>query len=178
MSKRKEADAAYQRQEDQRALTLVLAAATDFSIEMKEWAGAVEIDALDKAIDRVKASFLKVEVPKPEPAIPGQLAIDGSVAGGPVAPVRELGAPMAAAYDVPPLCPKCGSAMLTQWGGSWTPLVAGGPGYALQCGHCAHVIPVSERQYEAVVAERKRTIGASDRPAKIIARERRTRGAG
>lgn len=186
MTKRKDADAAYERQEDQRALAKVLAAATDFSVEMKEWAGAVEIDELDRAIDRVRTNMLKIEptflglpVRVAESAIPGQITIEGAVVGEP----RELGAPMAEVFDVPKQCPACGENMLLVWGGSWTPMTnvtrSDGSGErALQCSFCAHIEWVPAAAYEAVLAERRSTVGASDkRPVKIIP-PKRTRGAG
>lgn len=179
-SKRAAADAAYQAQEAQRALVKVIAAATDFSVEMKEWGGAEEIETLDRAIDTVRAHFLKIDTPPSLASareLPGQLAIDGSVTGE---PVRELGAPMAEVFDVPKQCPACGENMLLVWGGAWTPLMheteVGAP-YQLQCALCSHVVQVSERAHGAVVAERRSTVGAADRKQKPQ-RERRVRGAG
>lgn len=182
MSKRKEADAAYERQEDQRALVIVLAAASEHE---QQYGG--NDPRLVEAIERVKRAFLKIEPalpPKPEPGqLPGQLAIDGSVVGDSMDDAwgrDDFGAPMASAFDVPEFCPKCDAEMLTTWGGHWTPMhrVSGeGEPFALQCGHCGHVVVVSERQHEAVVAERKRTIGASDK-APPPKKAPRVRGAG
>lgn len=173
----KASDAAFEREEDQRALVKVLAVASE--AEQQYGGNDPELCA---AIERVKRAFLKIS-PSARPSsaeLPGQIAIDGSVAG---APPRDLGAPMAEVFDVPKQCEACGENMLLVWGGSWTPLAHLHPDapYVLQCGHCAHTIMVSERAYEAVQAERKRTVGASDvKNAVKPGREgmRRTRGAG
>lgn len=156
-SKRQQADAAYERAEDQRALAIVIAAA--LGEERSE-----ERARIYECVERVKRAFLTVTPPaKPEPGtLPGQLDIEGRVAGE---PARNLGAPMAEAFDVPKQCPGCGENMLLVWGGSWTPL-HGSP-YTLQCGFCAHLHHCTQAAYEAVQAERRRTIGESDRkPAK------------
>jgi hypothetical protein len=148
------ADQAYARGENQRALVLVLAAATDFSIEMKEWAGAAEIEALDAALDRVKAAFLKVDVPvKSEPSVAGQMnLLDCSLE----------------------TCPECGA---PHW--QWAPMTLDFGGEPrLQCGNCAAAFVVTFTQYNAIVAERKRTIGDSDRPVIRRTIARRERGAG
>jgi hypothetical protein len=179
VSKRKEADAAYERVEDQRALALIVSIAEvrahDLEDDDDQYQYRCEIEA---AIARVKANILKITTPAATPTreLPGQLAIDGSVAGE---PVRELGAPMAEAFDVPKQCPACGDNMLLVWGGSWNPMMRG-PGAApmLQCGHCAHVVEVSEAAYEAVLAERRRTVGATDKTPHRVARPKRERGAG
>lgn len=174
-TKRQLADAAHERQEDQRALNVVLDAANQ---HMEQYAG--NWPELRDALARVRARFLTVTpvVAKPEPGtLPGQLSIDGAVAGEP--PIRELGNPMAEAFDVPKQCPACGENMLLAWGGSWTPMKADRSGkHPLQCGHCAVVIEVSKAAYEAVLAERRRTIGTSDAKPMKATRGARTRGAG
>jgi phage terminase large subunit GpA-like protein len=113
--------------------------------------------------------------------LPGQLAIDGAVAGAP--PIRELGNPMAEVFDVPKQCPQCGEDMLLTWGGHWTPMRVSDDKdwFALQCGLCGACVEASEHQYEAVVAERQRTIGESDKSDKRVERhlhQKRVRGAG
>lgn len=173
-TKRELADQAYGRQEDQRALDLVLRAATDYAVAGTDYMGADEINALDAAIERVRARFLTISPIVKSAELPGQLGIDGAVVGEP----RELGAPMAEAFDVPKQCPGCGENMLLVWGGSWTPLSPyPGNRYALQCGFCSHVISVTCEGYDAVLAERKRTVGTSDAKPLRITRSR-SRGAG
>jgi hypothetical protein len=162
-TKRELADAAYERQEDQRALAMVLdAAAAPLAISTD----------LQAAINRVRARFLTVSPVVKSAELPGQLAIDGSVVGEP----RELGAPMAEAFDVPKQCPGCGENMLLTWGGSWVPMVPNGPPM-LQCAFCAQKVVVTLEGYEAVIAERKRTVGTSDAKPFNVTRTR-TRGAG
>jgi hypothetical protein len=159
-SKRQQADAAYERAEDQRALALVVHLAETMALV----ADATPRAEYEAAIARVRSRLLSVGpiVPVTHDVLPGQLDIEGRVAGE---PARNLGAPMAEAFDVPKQCPGCGENMLLVWGGSWTPL-HGSP-YTLQCGFCAHLHHCTQAAYEAVQAERRRTIGESDRkPAK------------
>jgi hypothetical protein len=181
-SKKAQADAAYERQEDQRALVKVLAAAEEFALGFDvvlSLGGADRALAIVEAVARVKAAFLRVEAPvaKPEPGtLPGQLAIDGAVAGAP--PIRELGNPMAEVFDVPKQCPRCGENMLLTWGGHWTPMRVFDDKFALQCGLCGACVEATEHQYEAVVAERQRTIGESDKRVERHLHQKRVRGAG
>lgn len=183
-SKKAQADAAFERQEDQRALAKVIAAAYDF--EQQYGGNDPELIA---AIERAKRAFLSITggpiVPRAHDVLPGQLAIDGTVAGEPIREMgNEMGNPMAEAFDVPKQCPCCCDNMLLVWGGSWTPLRTLDDEYQLQCGSCGHRLTANERQYDAVVAERKRTVGASDKKSapkpgrEGMGGSRRTRGAG
>lgn len=156
----KASDAAYEREMAQRALVLVLAAA-----EM--WRGAPwpgdpqeddrpERDELNDAIERVRASFLKITgTPKPtERILPGQINLfDGSIE----------------------TCPKCGKY------DPWAALARGeGDPAFLQCGNCAHVLRVSERTYDGIVACRRREHGHTDTVKSPVIPEKmgRSRGAG
>lgn len=171
-TKKQQADAAHERQEDQRALVVVIAAALGEE-------RAEERARIYEAVERVKAAFLRIDAPTKSPELPGQLGIDGSIVGEPAAPVRDLGCPMAEAFDVPKQCPKCGENMLLTYGGAWVPLARGEfRPCRLQCGFCAEVITVPGDAYDAVVAERKRTVGESDRKPLIAKRAPRVRGAG
>src|SRR5436190_10458453 len=89
----------------------------------------------DEAYHRIEAQRL---------AMPGQLAIDGSIVGEPPLDPMETFRP-AAFTKIPPMCPQCKTYMRDSFGGAWTPVrcmpshLAG-----LQCGHCSTVIVVTD----------------------------------
>src|SRR6476660_2147958 len=119
-SKRAQADAAFNAQEDQRALVVVVAAAWSY-IEIRDELDGEKFERrteIEDACARVQR-LIKIDTPKPkpEPGLPGQIAIDGTVVGEP----GSVGAPMAEVFDVPKQCEECGENMLLVWGGSWTP---------------------------------------------------------
>ncbi len=174
-TKRQLADAAYERQEDQRALVVVLAAAMNVAHNLEDDDDRYDYRReLELAIERVKASVLRVApVVKPDAdTLPGQINIEGGVEN-----VRQLGAPMAVAFEVPATCWKCERKMLDEQGTGWTP-VRTPLGYQLQCGQCGASIEVREWTYDAVLAERRAAIGESDvKVSRIIAKAKRERGA-
>lgn len=150
-TKRQQADQAYERQEDQRALAQVLESAER---DARGEYGFTNRDLL-AAVERVKANLLKVapKTEKPEPSVVGQMnLIDGSLES----------------------CPECGA---PEW--QWAPMMLDfGEEPKLQCGNCAAAFVVTFAQYNAVVAERKRTIGTSDEAMKRATRQPKVRGAG
>lgn len=174
-TKQQAADEAYHRAEAQRALVFVLGLAESYPkfIAVDEH----EERELREHIATVRAHFLTVSEPPKEPAVKtlaGQIdLVDGSVEGAPSV-FEDHGARIP---GVPDVCPGCGVDMHSVYGGSWTPMVSAM--YALQCGHCAFVVPVSQRAWQAVRDERRATIGAADRaPEKVDRGGKKTRGAG
>jgi hypothetical protein len=159
-SKKAQADAAYERQEDQRALVKILAAAEEYALGFDvvlSLGGADRALEIVEAIARVKAAFLRVEAPvaKPEPSVAGQINIDGTIES----------------------CPQCGVPEV-----SWSILPLDGTTIdeqaRVQCGMCACIFPISFTQYNAIVAERRRTIGESDKRVERHLHQKRVRGAG
>jgi ribosomal protein S27AE len=149
-TKQQQADAAYERAEDQRALVLVL-----------EAAGLAYDDRdpdLEAAIERVRVRFNLVNTAptKPEPSVAGQInLLDGSIE----------------------TCPKCG-APGSKWAACRNDADQEVP--KLQCGECGTVVNVTWRQYEGIVAQRRRDHQHTDtvRSAVKPERESRSRGAG
>lgn len=169
MSKRKDADKAYQRAEDQRALVHVLMMAET----------NIEADAYtSEACNRVRANFLTVSEPPRVTGLAGQLSIDGTSEG-------DTGERAVKLMDVPTYCPGCNQNMLIVHGGSWTPLkprdddeVTFGPD-RLQCGNCGKVVEVTEEAWLRVVDMRAHLRAADTVKSPVIPEKAgRTRGAG
>ena len=159
-TKRELADRAYETQEDQRALAIVLQCADHYiggAFNDRERL-LFEIGVASKAIERVRARLvITPPAPKPEPSVPGQInLLDGSVES----------------------CPKCGAG---RW--QWAALMLAGElgeEPKLQCGNCALVVVTTWTQYNAIVAERRRQHSHMDTVKSPVVPERvkRTRGAG
>lgn len=164
----KKADEAYERIEDQRALVAVLDAAHLYSINLDDIENGQWIAEIDAAIARVMRAFVRISTADAQASL--------HVPPDAFDPPRDLGTPMADAFEVPARCPKCDAEVNTVRGGRWSPL-HGSP-YTVQCDACGHQVQVSQQQYEAVQAERRAAFGDSDRSLKRSHREPRTRGAG
>lgn len=96
----------------------------------------------------------------------GQLDIDGTVEGAPMAG--------SVPKDIPDTCPECGRAMTLAHGWTLLRVVC-----AVQCGFCAKVVHVSQNAYLDLKAQLARWKAAVDvKPPKEPKRGKRTRGAG
>lgn len=71
----------------------------------------------------------------PEGTFPGQIDIDGSIAG--------VGATQTPLEDVPQHCPGCNKWMTVESG--WALLMSG---WKLQCGNCAAIVTVERASWE------------------------------
>lgn len=158
-TKREQADAAYARQEDERALRLVADAA-----EMwlgAPWPGDPQEDdrplrdELAVAIERVRVRYAVVNMSaEPERSVPGQInLLSGEIE----------------------TCPKCGAP--DPWA-AMLPI----PGRAdrLQCRLCSHIVQVTQQVYEAVIARRRQQHSHTDTVKSPVVPEKiaKTRGAG
>lgn len=163
-----QADDAYERSEDQRALVMVVehAEATfDDEIWREDYLSRVRA-----AVSRVRARLLTVSVAAPASPLAGQLTTDGG--GGAREPTKLC--------DVPERCHACGSAMMAELGTRWTPLrFVDLDAARLQCGECAAIIEVTEDAWFRVMDERAKIKAGDTVKSPVIPEKKgRTRGAG
>jgi ribosomal protein S27E len=169
-SKKKDADAAYLRDEAQRALVMVLDAA------------ALAYDVLDPDLEAamalVRSMFLTVTAPTKSKELPGQLGIDGSIVGA----AEKIGKSSFSEFMLEiETCPACGKHMLDGNGGSWTPLRPHPEAdHALQCGFCGKTVLASTAQWQQVIELRRRAHAHTDTVKSPVIPEKksRSRGAG
>lgn len=166
-SKKAQADAAFRRNEVQRALRVVL----DAALLHRARCGSIEAGELASAMQLVESEFLIVGVAVKSSELPGQLSISGDVVAG------CTGAEKVA--DVPAYCPGCERRQTLDLG--WTPVIDSQLGKTverIQCGNCGAYVIVGIEAFEQLRAALRAKFGASDlKPAKLD-RGKRTRGAG
>jgi hypothetical protein len=158
-TKKQQADAAFERTEDKRALALLLRVARRAMHDIEDDDDQYHYhQEIEQAVQRVEVRFDLVndDAPvAPEPSLPGQMnLLDGSIE----------------------TCPKCGKADTL---GTMIRL-SGHTGYWLQCGQCAHVVEVTATEYGRVAARRREQHGHTDtfKSPVIPEKQGRTRGAG